>query len=312
LHDDCSQKSIYDQPQAACSMNKGTLGLFLLFLIGGIALAEVYKWVDESGKVHYGDAPPAESGAESVALPEGPSQEEVERARQQMQERIEKYEKLSGDASPPEPLQEPSPAAKNRVFKTGNVACFSPLSDVVKGPLAETDASVTPDSLTESQQKSLYGLFDKAGARWQGTITDTTCTGSASAPGSKIMHLAARTTVDWDARHSRLTIETDTTGKESRAVERLVQRFEVGAALYFADFETEDTIARDGNKVELLALDRNSVSFLIKRRFPVALRFRSLREEVRYLEITDRTLKLTELYYYNSLLAGSRTWDLGR
>jgi hypothetical protein len=88
LHDDISQKSIYDQSQAAMSMNKGNLGVFLLFLIGGIALAEVYKWVDESGKVHYGDSPPAESGAESVALPEGPSQEEVERARQQMQEKI--------------------------------------------------------------------------------------------------------------------------------------------------------------------------------------------------------------------------------
>lgn len=33
----------------------------LLWLLPGLALAGVYKWTDAQGRVHYGDAPPAES-----------------------------------------------------------------------------------------------------------------------------------------------------------------------------------------------------------------------------------------------------------
>lgn len=295
-------------------INKGTLGVIPLLLIGGVALAAVYKWVDESGRVHYGDAPPAKSDAESVAVPEGPSQEAIERARQQMQEKMERYEKFSEEAGPPETVQEPARADRIRVVVPDNVACFSPLSDVVAGPSADTHTPITPTPLTAAQQKTLYALFGRADARWQGTITDSTCTGSAAEPGSRITKLAARTTVDWDAWHARLTVETDAVGQESHATETLFQRLEVGDALYFDDLESETTIAREGNKVELLALDRNRVSFLIKRHVPVGGRRSAARPrgELRYLEISGKTLKLIELYYHNAMLTGSRTWNLGR
>ena len=295
-------------------MKKGNPVVFLLLLTGGVALAAVYKWVDESGRVHYGDAPPAESDAESVAVPEGPSQEAIERARQQMQEKIERYEKFSEEAGPSETVQEPSRADRSSAVAPDNVACFSPLSDVVAGPPADAHTPITPTPLTGAQRKTLYALFERAEARWQGTIADSTCTGSAAEPGSRITQLAARTTVDWDARHGRLTVQTDAIGRESHATERLFQQFEAGDALYFNDLETEHTIASEGNKVELLALDRNGVSFLIKRHVPVGGRHATARPhgELRYLEISGKTLKLIELYYHNSLLTGSRTWHLGR
>jgi Domain of unknown function (DUF4124) len=39
-------------------LNKPRLIILLTFLFAGAASADVYKWVDKDGKVHYSDAPP--------------------------------------------------------------------------------------------------------------------------------------------------------------------------------------------------------------------------------------------------------------
>lgn len=57
----------------------GRRGIVTSALIGWAALAaaspsaaEIYKWVDESGTVHFTDAPPAAAGAAVEVLPEAP------------------------------------------------------------------------------------------------------------------------------------------------------------------------------------------------------------------------------------------------
>ena len=40
--------------------------LSMLLLVGVSAQAEVYKWVDENGKVHFGDRAPAEKKVEAI------------------------------------------------------------------------------------------------------------------------------------------------------------------------------------------------------------------------------------------------------
>lgn len=295
-------------------MNKGNLVVLLLLLMGGVTLAAVYKWVDESGRVHFGDSPPPESDAQQVEVPEGPSQEKVEQARQRMQEKLDQYEKFSEEARPSEPLEKPSQEADMRVVTPDNIACFAPLSDLVQGPSAETFTPITPTPLTKAQQKSLANLFDEGNTRllWRGTISDLQCMGSPTAPiKSQIRNFEARTTMDWDVHKSRFTIETDTIGKESGVTKRLVHRFEVGDALYFND-ASSGNLAQDGNKVEVLSLNQGMVTFFIKRRIRTALGTRIPRGEVWHLEISGRTLKLIELHYHNDMLTDSRTWILSR
>jgi len=294
-------------------MNKGNLAALLLLLVVGVTVAAVYKWVDESGRVHYGDSPPPESDAQSVAVPEGPSREEVERARQQMREKIDQYGKFSEEASPAEPVDKPLQETKARAVSPDDAACFSPLSDVVQGPSAEINTPVAPTSLTGAQQTLLHNLFRKIDIYWQGTITDLRCMGSPSEPKSNITKLVdARTTVNWDVHKSQLTLETDSIGRESGVSIQLIQRFEVGDALYFTDIKPASKIDLEGNKVEVLTLNRNSVSFLIKRHIPTATGARKPRGEVRQLEVSGRMLKLIELYYHNEMLTDSRTWVLRR
>jgi glutaredoxin len=41
------------------------LGLMLLLMLSGVSVAEVYKWIDDAGRVHYGDKP-SDSSASTV------------------------------------------------------------------------------------------------------------------------------------------------------------------------------------------------------------------------------------------------------
>lgn len=147
-------------------MNKGNLVVLLLLLIGSVTLAAVYKWTDESGRVHYGDSPLPQSDVRSVETPEGPTQEEVERAREQMQKNIEQYEGLSKEISPPELPEKPPQQAEKYLDIPDNVACFSPLSEIVQGPSADTYTQIAPTLLSNTQKKTLIKMFKKIDGAW--------------------------------------------------------------------------------------------------------------------------------------------------
>lgn len=294
-------------------MNKSIIYIAVI-VFAVLSLGAIYKWVDESGKVHYGDSPPEEIDAQSIAVPEGPSEEDVEQARQRLQEKIEKYEKLSEQAKHLETADQPPEEKKSHVIIPENVVCFTPLEDIVQGPSGERFTPITPTSLTKAQQRLIINLFRKLEGRWQGTITDVSCKGKPLEPKSKIKNIQARTKVDWDKLDSQLIIESDTTDTESRTHEIITQMFEVGDALYFRDYggsgapqePRSGTIALKGNLVEVLTLNQNLVSFLTKTRISG-----QPRGEVRHLELSGGTIKFVELYFFESL-AGSKTWVLSR
>jgi|GEM_PF-3548172 len=304
-------------------MKKGNLAVLLLLLICSVTVAEIYKWVDESGKVHYGDAPPPEEAdTQSVEIPEGPSQEEVERAKQEAQERKEQYEKFLEKSGTVEPSDNASKEANNRAITPDNVACFTPLSDLVQGPSAEAYAPITPTSIGKSQKELLHDLFGQLKSRghWRGIISDLECLGSSKEPKSRFRDFEVKISADWDTFESRLTLKADITGEETTN-EYLIYRLEIGDALYFNDHKPATTIILDRNKVEVLALNQDILSFLIKRYIPAKVtvgqhgeisRTTRQRGEIRHLEITSRTLKLIELYYFNEMLMASRSWTLNR
>ncbi len=281
-------------------------------------MAAAFKWVDDAGRVHYGDAPPEGSAAETVVVPEGPSEAEVERARQQMEEKKRLYEEFSEEAGPPEPADEASREAERSVVIPDHVACGSPISDLVKGPSAETYTPISPTALNKDRRSTLHGLFKKAEASWRGSIVELTCLDGASGEKIRIRNFEAEATLDWNPRKSQLVIDTETVGMETGMTKEVIQMFEVGDALYFSDTntpgfnKTPDTIAREGNKVEILILDRDLVSFLIKRRIPTDVGTRIPRAEVRQLSISGRTMKFMELHYHNRVLTDSSAWVLNR
>lgn len=70
-------------------MSKPKLRILLIILVAGIASAQVYRWVDEEGGVHFGDRPPESAKPEEVILPKGPSEEETRAAQEEFRETVE-------------------------------------------------------------------------------------------------------------------------------------------------------------------------------------------------------------------------------
>ncbi len=68
---------------------KRLLVLLGLTILAGAAPAEIYKWVDAQGKVHYSDSPPPGDAANPVELPPQPSEESLERGREEIARRLQ-------------------------------------------------------------------------------------------------------------------------------------------------------------------------------------------------------------------------------
>lgn len=61
----------------------------VMLLIAIFAGAQVYKWVDEKGQVHFGDCPPDDCEVEELTLPKGPTDEEIEAAQEKLRKELE-------------------------------------------------------------------------------------------------------------------------------------------------------------------------------------------------------------------------------
>ena len=70
---------------------KRTLLIALLLLTGAVlADPDIYRWVDEDGKVHYSDCPPPDCEVEIVEVAPPPSESQIQRAEQELQALLER------------------------------------------------------------------------------------------------------------------------------------------------------------------------------------------------------------------------------
>ena len=74
-------------------MSRILLALILSFFLAGTSFAEMYKWVDKDGKVHYGDCPPPDCEPEQIKSAPAPSQEEIQRSRERAEKLIQDQKK---------------------------------------------------------------------------------------------------------------------------------------------------------------------------------------------------------------------------
>ena len=298
-------------------MRKSYLVALLLLLVGVLAVADTYKWIDDSGEVHYGDSPPPNVSTQRVFIPEGPSEEDIERQQRQINELLDKYKEdrlLAPRIKPPQTTQ-------YQVSFPDDVACFSPLSDFVQGPSADYYTPISPSTLDKKTQTTLKNLLASIKTRgtWRGALIELECWGQSlernSFPIGKYKSTEVEMSTNWDKPKSLLTLDF-----EIPYGHNLVYRLAVDDFLYFNEIRASNITVRDDNKVELLSHQDNSGAFLIKRyianrhhhRFHFNHHGTRLRGDIRYIEVSDRNLKLVELYYYDGVLASSRTWLLSR
>jgi len=70
--------------------------LIVLILLSFTATAEVYKWVDENGKVHYSDKP-INQNSKQLKIQDNISPEQQRKAQQEAKARLERQQKRIGN-----------------------------------------------------------------------------------------------------------------------------------------------------------------------------------------------------------------------
>ena len=287
-------------------MNRWTL---IALLLMEEAAAVAYKWVDESGRVHYGDRPPAEREARVIDLPKGPSRQEIERARRLKETGLRKNRKFGGGDRPAMFLRDESQATKTRTSYPDKVACFAPLSTLVPGTSGRALEPIRPTTLSRAQQNMLTRLFSRTAGRWRGTISEVRCISETADPDRQIKNGKAESAVVWMKGKSQLTIETNYS-LDSGRVGRIFHNLQVGNALFFIGSSTT-RFAIKRNETEVLKLADSLVSFLTKWGLETRTGSR-LGAQVRQLEIRGKALKVTELFYTQGKLSGAQTLLLSR
>ena len=107
-----------------------TIALFSLVFIPGLSQGQVYSWKDATGKIHYGDRPPAERQPDARKLAPAPASDDIAAARKAAAERQfnerEKQAKTEDSARKPEdPAQAKQREAKCRQAKSNLAALES-------------------------------------------------------------------------------------------------------------------------------------------------------------------------------------------
>lgn len=286
---------------------RAILALGLLGVVAEGAGGVAYKWVDESGGVHYGDCPPADCASEEVHLRAGPSQEDAEKARQRLQRHQDVLRGIEVGGVP-DSVAEPGEAAPS---SSDEARCFSDTSRIVTGPSADRFASISPTPLTDKDRRTLDDLFRRLDGDWHGTITESTCQGDKEEPRTNVRQSRVDSRIRWDDKRHRLINHADGIG-EDRSVSTLFQGIEVGDMLYFNNLGESHSIDLADNAVELLALDQNSLVFLLKVSFTSREAATRRRTDVRRFYLNGKTLEIAELYYHDGMLTGRNDWRLQR
>lgn len=287
-----------------------TLRRLLVYVFGvvfvSIVGAEIYRWVDDEGNVHYGDCPPADCEPEMIKPAPMPTEQEVEEAQERLKRLQDEVEKMRedrvGDAQP----AEAQPAEKTAVAAAMDPECFAPLAEGWSGRIADTREQVSRQPLTDGELRQLTELFRGLSGLWKGVMEDITCLRPDAEPPTQShryrFRLNARRQPDQIFR-----IEADADGIETKQVFRQFFWFLLNRdGLRFRTTQSDISFEIDqrGNDAEVLSAGNNVLTFFWRRAGAVR------RANVFSLQKVGRGFTIREFFYVQGTLAGKRIWSI--
>jgi hypothetical protein len=150
--------------------------------------AEIYKWVDEKGVIHYGNSLPADSGNVKIVSREYeyPHDEAADQKRvkadqkaidalteeiktEEQQASVEKEKELEEE-------QKKSTEAKQKQPSLSASECFSPSYSIQQG--RDVNEAIIPRDLMEGEYQDLQKLFQSLEGNWEGNALVLVCEGT--------------------------------------------------------------------------------------------------------------------------------------
>ncbi|MCB1662381.1 MAG: DUF4124 domain-containing protein [Pseudomonadales bacterium] len=275
----------------------------ILLLLAQVAQAQVYKWVDDNGKVHYSDE-----------IPEGRDvlEENIEIKNSQIQIMGEKdMQLLETYDTDREQRKEANKLEQKRLdqeaSKSANVVnkkvslpekhrCFGPSPSST--PSGVSHLEVNARELGDEQIETLKNIFDKIRGNWRGTAEGVTCLGTVETPKLKPedFNLRVEARVDFS---STLRIEADLESKHGGS--RRSEKY---------DFHLEDDFLRlnffgKGGDIELRHLTKEGFTILQKK-----WHRNIFVETLIAINLNGNALIIERINYANGILGGVSVWAL--
>jgi hypothetical protein len=289
-------------------MNRLSILPILLFglVIAPTAVADIYKWVDSDGNVHYGDCPPADCEPEKMQLAPAPSQQEIEEA----QRRLDRLRQSAGEAQErrdeDSELVEPKPVEKPPLGLALDPDCFTPVTNSWAGRITDTREQVLRQPLADIELRQLIELLRGLTGRWDGTIQDIACVNPAAELPVQTHRYRFRLNSRWQADQI-FRMAADVDGIDTRQVfEQFFWLLPSRDGLRFRTANSNISFELDqpGNDVEILSAANNQLTFFWRRGGAVR------RVNVFALQKVRRDFTIREFFYVQGTLAGKRIWKI--
>jgi hypothetical protein len=284
--------------------------LFALGLVlGSTDSEEIYRWVDEKGNVHFGDTPPPDSQLETIEVEPLPSDQAVQEAKDRVQRLQEKEKESPESRQEGGLLEDREPTEQPAVDLPTGASCFAFLEDSWAGRITDTREQVIRKTLSDNELRRIRSLFRALEGRPGGTMEEITCVGPDPEPSVITHYFRIDLHAQWQPDEI-FQIEANLIGgRETRAVLREFYHFLLsrdglrfrkrGAGGWF-------DLDQPGNDVETLTVRNDVLTFFWRQGGRVR------RANVFSLQKTGRGFTISEFFYVQGMLSGTRVWEIGR
>lgn len=276
--------------------------------------AEVYKWVDEGGNVHYGDCPPSDCKYEEIHVAPTPSDETVKATQERMRQ-IEEYNKKlreSRQDQASEKRTEHVRRLENR-FPT-DTSCFTPLWMGWDDRITDTLEGFSRTPLTKIELQQLRSLFNALEGRRSGTMEETVCIMPDATPPMESYRYKLRLDAHWHSKDV-FRLEANFKGIDDRNTLRKFYWFLLDRqGLRFRASKTDVSFELDepANDVGILSVEKGLLTFFLHHRVLGEHQATVRRAAVFSLQRSRRGFNINELSYVQGSLAKKREWMIGR
>ena len=279
---------------------------FLLLLSTTVSAAGIHRWVDDEGRIHFGDRVPAQYQAVEIETGPAPSDESVRDARERVQRLQEP--KSAEETGLPEKKRIDEPATTDGPTSPTNLDpdCFSRIEAAWGGRLPNDREGVSRVPLTQAELRRLSALFRSMLGYSRGTVEETICIGPDAAEARETYLYDLRTKVR-ERSSSLFRIEAELRDSENRSIHRQYLWFLLdGDGLRFRKVPRDVIILIDQprNDVEMLHLGNNELLFYWRRDG------RARRTNLLYLATEGSRWTMREYFYVQGILAEKRFWTI--
>ncbi len=283
-------------------------GLIILLLLMPVAQAQVYKWVDDNGKIHYSDEKP--QGQQVL-------EEEVEIKNSQLQimgekdnrllesfeadreKREAQHEQEEGASDKRDSPTESEMSEQNTPLKRHE--CFGPSPSSTPSGVSYLD--VNTRELDTDQIRNLKQIFDEIRGRWKGVAEGFSCLGTVQNLQKKPENFSVRAEATVDSS-STLYLLADLDSQDTGVRRNERYEFYLKDSLLRLDSESA------AGDIELLHLTESGFTVLQKRWHGIGRRRNNFVETLIAVNRAEDSLTIERVNYANGMLGGVSIWML--